>query len=158
MRHFPSENTQGFASLLYVIFHLEGRHKVERIAPALDVAPSTLYEYCTGRRIFPPDLIAPLYRALGDRRILEFFCNEAEVIFHELPECAGDPDLTLLEQAVHAQERFCEVLRATMRALKDHRISRQELAEIEAHYYATQAQLAQLLACVRAAHRKPREG
>lgn len=94
---YPSENTQGFASLLYVMFVLEKRYAVKEVAPQLDVSPSTLYDYVRGARVFPPDLIAPLYNATNDRRVLAFFLDECGVTFHPLPEPCAD-----LEQGLFA--------------------------------------------------------
>jgi hypothetical protein len=157
--HYPSQHTQGFASLLYVVFVLEKGHRVDRVAPQLDVAPSTLYEYIRGTRVFPPDLLAPLYLATRERRFLAFFLDECDVEFHALPECQGDPDVGSLQQMIRAQERFLGLLKSYAAARQDGAVTRSEIVEIEREYYEAQAALAQLLACARAEARRPgREG
>lgn len=156
---YPSENTQGFASLLYVVLILDKRHDVRQVAAALDVSPSTLYSYCHGQRVFPPDLIAPLYLVTGERRFLSFFLDEAGVAFHELPECPEGEgvDRAVLQEAIVAQEECLDLLKATLRSLADDgRIDRRELVEIETKYFTTQGALARLLACVRADARRIR--
>lgn len=154
MGTYPSENTQGFASLLYVAFVIEKRYRVDEVAPLLDVSPSTLYDYISGRRIFPPDLIAPLYNATKDRRFLALFLDECGCTFTELPEPEACIDETVLAEAIRAQEEFTDVLRATREALRDDRVDRRELAQIEQEYSEAKAQLARLMATVRASSRR----
>lgn len=155
MATYPSVNTQGFASLLYVVFCIEKAHRVDDVAPQLDVSPSTFYDYISGRRVFPPDLIAPLYLATRERRFLAFFLDECGVTFCELPEAEARLDEAVLAEAIRAQEEFVDVLRVTREALMDDgRVDRRELAQIEREYSEAQSELARFMATVRAASRR----
>lgn len=152
--HYPSENTQGFASVLYVVFIVEKKFRVDAIAPQLDVSPSTLYEYIRGSRVFPPDLIAPLFRATRERRFLSFFLDEAEVVFHELPACSEGPDVELFRSAVHANEEFIGYMKSVMGSLSDGRVDRRELVEIERRFYEAWGDSLTVLACAKLYARK----
>jgi len=152
MSTFPSERTQEFAELLYLFFISEKGYRVDDAALELGISSSTMYEYIRGKRIFPPDLIAPLYRATGERRFLSFFLDACNIAFHELP-CSkeGWSNKDLLQEAILAQEECLDVLKAIMTSLRDDgRIDLRELELIKKEYFEAQGALAKLLACAKA--------
>ena len=110
MSTYPSDNTKGFASILYVIFCLEKKFEVKEIAKALGISQGTLYSYLEGYRVFPPDLIAPLYLATRERRFLSFFLDECNVAFHELPDVDQIPDVEMVRRMVEMQKAVVKVL------------------------------------------------
>ena len=69
---------QGFQSLLYFKFVHEKLFRVEDIAKAMGLSPSTLYNYLEGITTFPPDLIAPLYNATKDEGFLNFVTDDTD--------------------------------------------------------------------------------
>jgi len=138
--------------LLYLFFISEKRCRVDDAALELGISSSTMYEYIRGKRIFPPDLIAPLYRATGERRFLSFFLNASNVAFHELPCWEADwSNGNLLEEAILAHGECLDVLQAIMGPLRNEgRIDFAELELIKKEYFEAQGALAKLVACAQA--------
>ncbi len=75
----PNSQHKGFASLLYYKFIFRGEYSVKEIAPGLNIAPDTLYRYCRGELVFPPDLVPLLYQATRDREFIEFFTRPCSI-------------------------------------------------------------------------------
>ena len=69
---------QGFQSLLYFKFVHEKLYRVEDVAKAMGLSPSTFYNYIEGISTFPPDLIAPLYNATKDEGFLNFIVDDTD--------------------------------------------------------------------------------
>lgn len=66
---------QGFSSLMYVIFVIEKKFRVDDTAKEMRVATDTLYRYIRGENIIPPDRIIDLINVTKETRFLQFFCE-----------------------------------------------------------------------------------
>ena len=66
---------QGFSSLMYVIFIIEKKFRVDDTAKEMRITTDTLYRYCRGELIIPPDRIIDLINATHEIRFLNFFCE-----------------------------------------------------------------------------------
>jgi len=71
------EGNMGFQSLLYYLFILKKRYRVDAIAKEMRIATDTLYRYIRGEHVIPPDRIVDLIKATGEIEFLEFFCEPA---------------------------------------------------------------------------------
>ncbi len=70
---------RSFQNLLYQKFIFQKVYTIKLVAPELDVAPSTLYDYCSGKLNFPPDKITALYMATGDMDFIRFFTEATDL-------------------------------------------------------------------------------
>ena len=122
---------KGFSSLLYLKFVHMKQYKVEPIATALGISPSTLYNYIEGEAYFPPDLIGPLYNATNDPDSLNFILNDTDQMLtpRHAKKAEGEksPEAESLDIAVACGKLIDEVRKAIA---DDNHISKREAEKI----------------------------
>ena len=119
---------QGFQVLLYSKFIIGKTHRVEDIAKAIGIAPSTFYKYIEGTTTFPPDLIAPLYNATGDADYLTFITNETN---KRLASREGTEGLKpIIEEVLDVAAANGDLVKRVQEALDDGNISDREALNI----------------------------
>ena len=118
----------GFQSLLYEKFVIDKVHDGKKVAPAMGIAPSTLYGYIEGKQYMPPDLIARLYKATGDVDFLNFIIDKTDQSLRPRETHAGKEDLKddTLDVASAAGAAVAEI----QKALADDNVSEVEKQRI----------------------------
>ena len=122
--------TNDFQSLLYQKFiGGNSEHCVKQIAPELDLAPSTLYEYCRGKQRFPIELLGQLVQATGDPQFIEVFLKDTYYVINSVPVVTDIIDHTIA--MLKNMKRFGDLADTYEKSIADGVIDRREKNEIK---------------------------
>ncbi len=119
----------GFQQLLYRLFLLERRWRVDEVAAQLNVGRSTMYAWIDGERHFPVDLIGPLVTITGEIAFLDFILKGTGYTLAPLPEASVDVGRIEAEMLDVARE-VGNMVATVQEALKDGRIDGREAEQI----------------------------
>ena len=102
---------------------------VKQVAPELDLAPSTFYEYCRGKQRFPIELLADLVRATGDPQFIEVFLKDTNFIICQIPVIKDLDDHT--RNMLSNMKRLGDLADAYNRSIEDNVIDKRERKELK---------------------------
>lgn len=114
-----------------------------QVAGWLGMPLSTLYAYLEGARTPPPELFRQIHRVTGDRAYLEWFLVDTAYVLSEKPAGRATRE-DVRDMQLDAFPRFSDWLESITTAMRDGRLTGEELEAIRRQYDRVVSKMADL--------------